>query len=65
MCFCSGSVSIAAVSHVYYRHHAGLIVDAVDHPVGAAASAEPVVQRREKPFADLVGVGEQRARLRC
>jgi hypothetical protein len=58
---CSSAVSIAAVSHVYHRHYAGLIVDAVDHPVGATAGAEPVVHRREKPFADPVRVGEQGA----
>ena len=28
---------------VYYGHHPGLIIDPVDHPVGATASAEPVV----------------------
>jgi hypothetical protein len=56
-----GAVSIAAESAVYDRHYAGLVVDAVDHPVGATPGAEPVVHRGEKPFADPVGIGEQRA----
>jgi len=52
----SGAVSIAAVSDVYYRHHAGLVVDSIDYAVGAAPGAEPVVHRREKPFAYSVGI---------
>lgn len=47
---CSGAVGIAATGDVYYRHHAGLVVDAVRHPVGNAAGAEPVVHWREKPL---------------
>jgi len=66
----SGSVGIAAVGDIYYGHHPRLIIDPADHPVGAAASAEPVVHRREQPLADPVGIGKQRAcdeliRSRC
>jgi len=56
----SGSVDIAAVGDVYYGHHPRLIVDPIDHPVGATASAEPVVHWREQPLADPVGTGKQR-----
>ncbi len=57
----SGSVDIAAVGDIHYGHHPYLIVDPVDHPVGATASAEPVVHWREQPLADPVGIGKQRA----
>ena len=57
----SCSVDIAAVGDIYYGHHPRLIVDPVDHPVGATASAEPVVHWREQPLADPVRIGKQRA----
>jgi hypothetical protein len=46
------------LSDVYCGHRTGLIVDAVDHLVGTTAGAEPVVHRREKPFADPARAGE-------
>ena len=57
----SGSVDIAAAGDIYYGHHPRFIVDPVDHPVGATASAEPVVHWREQPLADPVRIGKQRA----
>src|SRR5271157_5416876 len=50
-----------AVGDIYYGRHPGLIIDPVDHPVGATAGAEPVVHWREQPLADPVGIGKQRA----
>jgi NAD(P)-dependent dehydrogenase (short-subunit alcohol dehydrogenase family) len=52
----SGAVSIAAVSNVYDCHHAGLVVDTVDHPVGTAPDAESVViaERYARLGADIV-----------
>ena len=65
-----GAVDISAMGDVYYRYHAGLVVDPVNHQVGATAGAEPVVHWREQSFADPVGIGKQRAfdeliRSRC
>jgi len=42
----SGAIDIAAVGDVYYRHLTGLIVDPVDHPVGATAALQPPVTQR-------------------
>lgn len=47
---------------VYYRHHVGLVVGAVDHPVCATAGAEPIIHGWQQPFADAVRIGQQRAR---
>jgi len=44
----SGPVYVAAMADVYDRHHAGLVVDPVDDPIGAAACAEPVIERRQQ-----------------
>jgi hypothetical protein len=37
------------VANVDDGHHTGSFVDPVDHPVGSAARAEPVLQWREQP----------------
>ncbi|GAA1142873.1 hypothetical protein GCM10009606_23040 [Nocardioides aquiterrae] len=55
--------SAVGVGPAHDRHHgddATLIVDAVDHPIGAASSTVAVVQRRAEPLADALGVLQQR-----
>ena len=59
---CSSAVSIATMGDVDYRHHAGLVIDAVDHRVGPAPGAEPITHWRKQPFADAVRASGQRAR---
>jgi hypothetical protein len=59
---CSRSIDVAAVGDVYYRHHASLVIDSVDEPVGTTTRAKPVVHRREQPLPDPVRVQQQRAR---
>ena len=58
---CSRSIDIAAVGDVYHRHHAGLVIDSVDDPVGTATCAKPVVHRGKQPLPDPVRVQQQRA----
>ena len=58
---CSSSVGVAPVCDIYDRHHTGLIVDPVDHPVGATAGAEPVIHWRKQPLANPVRIGKQGA----
>jgi hypothetical protein len=47
------------VTDVHHRDHARLVVDPVDDAVGAAPSAEPVIQRRKQPLADAMWLFQQ------
>jgi hypothetical protein len=50
----SGPINIAPVTNVDDGHHTGSVVHPVDHPVGSAARAEPVLQWREQGLAHPV-----------
>jgi len=39
------------VSDVYHRHHANLVIDSVDDPLGTTTRAKPVLHRREQHLA--------------
>ena len=49
----SRSIDVVAVGHVYYRRHAGRVVDSVDDPVSTATRAKPVVHRGKQPNSSL------------
>jgi hypothetical protein len=43
---------------IHHGHDARLVIDAIDDPVGAAAGAEAVVQRRQQ-LADAIRLKEE------
>jgi hypothetical protein len=51
-------VRVSAMGDVYDRDYASFFIDPIDHPVGTAASAEPVIHRGEQPLTNPVGIGE-------
>ena len=48
------------MADIYDRHHAGLVVDPADDPIGAAACADPVVKRGQQALADTVWFPQER-----
>jgi hypothetical protein len=50
----SRPVNVASVANVDDGYHTCSFVDPVDHPVGSAARAEPVLQWREQALAYAV-----------
>ena len=54
-------VDVAAVADGKNSHRSGLIVDAVQDPVGASSRTVPVCQRWAEPFPDAVRALKQRA----
>ena len=56
-----GLVDTAAMINFYDRDHPRLVVDPVDDPVAAAASAAPIVQWRQETAAHRVGIVQQRS----
>src|SRR5918998_517502 len=57
----SGVVDTAAMINLYDRDHPRLVVDPVDDPVAAAASAAPIVQWRQETAAYRIGIVQQRS----
>ena len=53
------AVYVAAVTDIYHRDNAHLVVNPVDDAVGAAACAEPIGQRRQQSFADTMRFPQQ------
>jgi hypothetical protein len=56
-----GLVRIAPMTNVYDRDRPRFVVDSVDDPVAAAASAVPIIQWRQETSAHTVRIVQQRS----